>query len=228
MIRKIFIQSNVIFHMVGASTTSKLLIHFPDKLWLGQLGREYPYYQFEIRAFVPISHDPFIGNSLITITGHNPSQLLKRLDTHPSLMSYSIMEQTDTLLSVNTQTKDQFLLMSIVKNFILVHLPFKITDGIAEFIVSSTRENIDNFIHALTSKGLKVEIKSIGHFSEDLLKKELTSRQFFIYQEAKKAGYYDAPRKITLTELASTLEIAKSSLSSMLQRIHSKLLGYNG
>ena len=214
--------------MVGSSTTSKLLINFPDKLWLGELSREFPYFQFEIKAFVPISHDPFIGNSLITITGHNPSQLLTKLNTHPSLVTYSIMEQNDTLLSINTQTKDQFLLMSIVRNFILVQLPFKISNGIAEFIISSTRKNIDNFIEDLNSKGISVEIKSIGQFSEDLLKKELTTRQFFIFQEAKKAGYYDAPRKITLTELAQNLDIAKSSLSSMLQRIHSKLLGYNG
>ncbi|UYP44069.1 hypothetical protein NEF87_000354 [Candidatus Lokiarchaeum ossiferum] len=214
--------------MVGSSTTSKLLITFPNKLWLGELSREFPYFQFEIKAFVPISHDPFIGNSLITITGHKPSQILPKLDTHPSLVKYSIMEQNESFISINTQTNDQFLLMSIVKNLILVQLPFKIANGIAEFIISSTRENIDKFIDDLTSKGISVEIKSIGHFSEDLLKEELTSRQFFIFQEAKKAGYYDVPRKITLTDLAQNLDIAKSSLSSMLQRIHNKLLGYIG
>jgi len=46
-----------------------------------------------------------------------------------------------------------------------------------------------------------------------------------IYLKAKEAGYYDSPRKITLTELAEKIGMAKSSISSILQRIHKKLLG---
>ncbi|MCP4761976.1 MAG: hypothetical protein GY870_09345 [archaeon] len=206
-------------------TTSKLIITFPEKLWLGELSRKFPYFQFEIKSFIPISQDPFIGNSLITITGSNPTQLLEHLNDHPSLRSYFIMEESNTQITINTQTKDQYLLKIIVKNSIIVKFPIKITKGKAEFIVTSTREKIDQFIEQLANRNISVEIKSIGHYSEDLLENELTSRQNFIYQKARELGYYDTPRKITLSELANQLDMAKSSLSGMLQRIHKKLLG---
>ncbi|MHA1341426.1 MAG: helix-turn-helix domain-containing protein [Promethearchaeota archaeon] len=70
-----------------------------------------------------------------------------------------------------------------------------------------------------------VEVRSIGKYKDDFLKDLLTARQLEIYLKAKEAGYYDSPRKITLTELAEKIGMAKSSISSILQRIHKKLLG---
>lgn len=210
--------------MAFSSTKSILHIHFPPQLWL-VLTKKFPYLQFEIRAFVPIEQDPFVGNSLIAVTGTNPEQILSDLDNHPSLLSYSIMERSPNQIILNTITRDQFLLISIVKNMILVDLPVPVSNGVAEFTVSSTRENIDLFIADLENRGLQVEIKTIGNYSQDSLAQILTPRQYEVYQTAKDCGYYNSPRQITLTELAQEMDVAKSSLSTMLQRIHSKLLG---
>ncbi len=210
--------------MNGSSAKSKLLITFPTQLWLS-LTKKYTYLQFEIKAFIPVEQDPFVGNSLIVITGSVPESFLQELDNHPSIISYSIMERTPNQMILNTITKDHILLLTIVKNMILVDLPVPVSNGVAEFVVSSTRSNIDQFIRDLENQGLIVEIKSIGNYSEDLLHNILTPRQFEVYTSAKQKGYYESPRQITLTELAREIEVAKSSLSSILQRIHSKLLG---
>ncbi|MHA1520867.1 MAG: helix-turn-helix domain-containing protein [Promethearchaeota archaeon] len=210
--------------MDGSSTKSKLIITFPKQLWLS-LTKKYTNLQFEIKAFIPVEQDPFVGNSLISITGSVPESFLQELDIHPSLISYSIMERTPNHMILNTVTKDHILLLTIVKNMILVDLPVSVSNGVAEFVISSTRSNIDQFIQDLESRGLSVEIKSIGNYSEDLFHKILTPRQFEVYNSAKQKGYYESPRQITLTELAREIKVAKSSLSSILQRIHSKLLG---
>ncbi|MCF2139366.1 MAG: helix-turn-helix domain-containing protein [Candidatus Lokiarchaeota archaeon] len=210
--------------MANWSAKSKVLISFPSKLWLHRT-KKYPYLQFTIKAFVPISHDPFVGNSLVSIQGTNPETFISELDDHPSLISYSIMEKKKNLIIINTHTKDPFLLRAIVKNMILVNLPVLVSNGIAEFNISSSRRNIDNFIKDLELHGLKVELKRLGNYSENLIEQILTPRQFEIYLHVKDKGYYDTPRQITLSELANELHLAKSSLSSMLQRIHSKLLG---
>lgn len=211
--------------MEQKGTSSKLSIEFPDKLWLGQLSREFPYYKFEIKSFIPIKLEPFVGNSLITISGNQPNMLLEKIKNHPSLKSFFVMEQSATQITLNTQTHDQFLLQSIVKNSILVKFPITISQGKAEFLVTGSRENIDKFIEELTAKGIKVELKQIGDYVENDTKEGLTNRQYFIYLKAKEKGYYDSPRKISLSELAKELEMSKSSLSAILQRIHKKLLG---
>ncbi len=68
--------------------------------------------------------------------------------------------------------------------------PIVISQGKAEFFITASRENIDKFIEDLTSKGIKVELKQIGEYTEDFSKEELTNRQYYIYLKAKELGYY--------------------------------------
>jgi predicted DNA binding protein len=211
--------------MKEAGTRCLLEIKFPEKLWLGHISKLFPYHQIDIRSFIPISQDPFIGNSLITISGKEIDDILKRLDSYNTLLRYDIMDKSPIHLSLKAETKDQLLLRSIVKNSILVEFPIQIIKGNAKMRVMATRENVDHFVEDLAGHGIHTEITSIGQYSESPVSQILTDRQYFIYQKAKESGYYDSPRKITLTELASSLEMAKSSLSSMLQRIHKNLLG---
>lgn len=211
--------------MESLGTTAKMFITFPDQLWIGFLSRKYPYYQIEIKSFIPISQDPFIGNSLVSISGVNPSNLLLEVKDHPSLLSYFVLEETPSQITLNAQTRDQHLLRLIVKNYILIKFPVKIDHGRAEFTISSSRANIDHFYEDLVQHGVPVEMKNIGQYTADIEGRELTPRQHYIYQKARELGYYDTPRKINLSDLATTLDISKSTLSAMLQRIHKKLLG---
>ena len=212
--------------MEKAGSSSTLILNLPDKLWLGKLSREFPYFYFQISSFMPINQEPAIGNSLIKITGRNPKRLLEKIKSHPSLVSLQLLEDNPTSITIETQTKDQFLLRSMVKNRILVKLPVIVESGNAVFNIIATRNNIDEFVQDLTTKkGIQVKIKKLGNYTDDFLELNLTERQYFIYKKAKESGFYDSPRKINLTELAKELNLAKSSLSSILQRIHKKLLG---
>ena len=121
-------------------------------------------------------------------------------------------------MTLNTQTKNQFLLKAIIKNYILIKFPVKIDNGQADFTVTSSRENIDQFMQDLNEVGIEADLKSIGHYTEDENETILTPRQNDVYRQAREAGYYDTPRRITLSELADQLKISKSTLSTMLQR----------
>jgi len=212
--------------MFPSGTRSKVKITFPDKLWLGELSRKYPLFQFEVKSFIPISQDPFIGNSWITIHGINPVQILFFLKIHSSLKSYFVLEEATDHITINTQTNDALLLRSIINNNILIQFPIWIEKGEAEFeLLSRSRENIDVFIEELQFHGINIILKTIGTYKDEINSHQLTSRQRDMYQKAKKAGYYESPRKITISELAQKENISKSTLSTLLQRIHKKLLG---
>jgi hypothetical protein len=203
---------------------SKISITMPDKLWLGEISRKYPSFEFRITAFVPISQEPFIGNSLISITGFLTEPVLKHIQNHPSLKELHILKESACCIDLETRTFDPLLLEAIVKNSILVNLPVVIQEGIASFEVSGSRENINKFMEFLETRNVKCELKEIGEFSQntDYL---LTPRQQEVYDAAKKSGFFEVPRKINLSTLAESLGMAKSTLSSMMQRIYAKLLG---
>lgn len=208
-----------------SGSISKLILKFPDKLWLGKISRKYQAYRFEILSFMPVSQDPIIGNSLIKITGTNPEKLLPEILENKTLKSLEVMDKSGTSMTITTLTHDKYLLYCIIKNEILVKFPVIVEAGCAVFNVIATRGNIDQFIVDLNKKEIEVEIKVLSHYKDDILKTELTERQYIIFKKARDAGYYNTPREINLTELAEQIGVAKSSLSSMLHRIHQRLLG---
>ena len=55
-----------------------------------------------------------------------------------------------------------------------------------------------------------------------LLQGYLTRKQKKILEVAIKEGYFEIPRRITLTDLADKLEMHKSSLSGIIRRIQEK------
>jgi len=54
----------------------------------------------------------------------------------------------------------------------------------------------------------------------------LTKRQKEIVQTAFELGYYDFPRKITLTQLSEKLNMSPSALSEILRTAHKKIVPY--
>ena len=213
---------------MGMIMGSKAIVQItmPEKLWLGAISRLNPSFEFRITAFVPISQDPFIGNSLVSITGFQPKahQIVESIQAHPSIKEIQILKESTCAVDLESRTLDPYLLQSIVRSCVLVNLPVIIQDGFAKFEISGSRENINEFLEILESKKIKSELKEIGEFTQntDYL---LTPRQQQIFDTAKKSGYFESPRKINLSSLADNLGMAKSTLSSMMQRIYAKLLG---
>lgn len=72
----------------------------------------------------------------------------------------------------------------------------------------------------LGSKGLRAEVKEIAGPSSNEL---LTRRQKDILLAANELGYFEFPRRIDLTELASKLSIRAPTLSEILRRAERKL-----
>lgn len=93
-------------------------------------------------------------------------------------------------------------------------LPFSVRMGKAEWYHPRERKDL---WEALRRKGLKVSVRRERE-------RKLTRRQREILLRAIEEGYYDYPRKVTLSELAERLGISKSYLSETLMKVESKLL----
>ncbi|MCL4517973.1 MAG: helix-turn-helix domain-containing protein [Thaumarchaeota archaeon] len=72
----------------------------------------------------------------------------------------------------------------------------------------------------LQFRGIQADVRRIENaFSEELL----TKRQEEVILAAVRLGYFDFPRKKSLTQLATELSIKSSSLSEILRRAESKI-----
>jgi predicted DNA binding protein len=98
--------------------------------------------------------------------------------------------------------------------------PFEVRDGWVEWLIESSKENLKEMFRLFDAASIPYRLLSTRHNSNRLL----TPRQLEVFEFALKKGYYDVPRKISLSELAEQLSVAKSTLSTQLQRIESGVM----
>ncbi len=95
--------------------------------------------------------------------------------------------------------------------------PFTVQAGRAEWDHAGDGEELRRM---LRDRGLRITVRRVRRGRG----RELTPRQREILLRAIEEGYYDFPRRITLSELADKLGISKSYLSETLAKVESKLL----
>lgn len=82
-------------------------------------------------------------------------------------------------------------------------------------------DQLKNVLAELRSKGVKA---SVGGMSDATRGEELTPRQTEILQNAISHGYFEFPRKVSLTELSERLGIKPSTLSQILRAAEGKVI----
>ncbi|MFH5798693.1 helix-turn-helix domain-containing protein [Haladaptatus sp. CMAA 1911] len=98
----------------------------------------------------------------------------------------------------------------------LPQFPYVLEDGWMVCELTTTHERLSRFKDELERSGFTFVVDWIRQSAdpEDLL----TDRQHRFITRAIEKGYYDTPRRCSLTELAGELDVSKSTLSVVLHR----------
>ncbi|MHA1265990.1 MAG: helix-turn-helix domain-containing protein [Candidatus Helarchaeota archaeon] len=198
---------------------AKFEITLPQELWVAVLSKKYPDITIEIMAMLPTAD--MVGNALFKLKGQNLEKIVNEIRAHPSLIELYLISDNNTSKILNIKTKDPWLLISLLKSEVILKLPVIIQNGIATWEVLAPHEKIRKFNNLLSQNNIEFQLKSLKKYKQE---PQLTARQTEVLDMAVTLGYYEIPRKITLTELANRLNIAKSTLSGILRRIDKRLL----
>lgn len=104
------------------------------------------------------------------------------------------------------------------------HLPFPVQNGVATWTFTGPQTKVRALLRSLekATQGVRVEALRHGPFVQG--SSLLTPRQQEVLRRAMAEGYFDVPRRVSLTELAARLGIAISTLSVTLAVIEKKIL----
>lgn len=209
----------------GDNTATKLSVTLPTEIWISEVSRTFPDYFFEFKSVMMTNIEEMATNNLFSIKGLYPEKCLQIMKSFSDINLITILEEKPQNMMLMVQSKNHFILHAMQKYHIVPQFPITIQNGVATIQMIGCRSHIDEFIDELQQKHMRVEMHQMGAYEHKSSLNELTPRQLEIYQKAKKAGYYETPRKITLTELAKQENLSKSTLSILLQKVHKKLLG---
>lgn len=102
--------------------------------------------------------------------------------------------------------------------------PFPVRDGVATWTVVGREDRVRALLEALRSSGVPAEIEAVRPGPLRGLTATLTERQREILRRAVLDGYFEVPRRISLTELARRVGVATSTLSVTIAVIEKKLV----
>ncbi len=176
----------------------------PEGCWLGDLTREHP----RVRAKVISLFTRGVCTLSLVLLAPRDEEVLSYIKSHEAVRE--VRDEGSSILVVRHKCP----LAEIFAEIEPPRLPFSVRMGRAEW--HHPRGGKDLW-EALRRKGLRVSVRRERE-------RKLTRRQREILLRAIEEGYYDFPRRVTLSELAERLGISKSYLSETLMKVESKLL----
>ncbi|NKE37203.1 helix-turn-helix domain-containing protein [Natronococcus sp. JC468] len=190
-----------------------LTVTMPEQIWIQQVSTAYPEATFRVLAAVPGNESGF---ALVRLAGPAVSEMLDEIRTHPQILELTVVQRSDREATIHFETTAPLLLFSAKESGIPIELPVEIRNGEATVEVTGSRERLAELAEQLEQFGLRYRIEQIR---ERLHRSQLLSeRQLEVVSAAIEEGYYDTPRRCSLTELAGHLGIAKSTCSETLHR----------
>lgn len=102
--------------------------------------------------------------------------------------------------------------------------PFTVQAGDATWVIVASESKHRALLAKLRELAPCAVVEAVRRADPDLPTGPLTPRQADLLQRSMAAGYFEVPRKVTLTDLAKNLGMATSSLSEALALVEKKLL----
>ncbi|WP_418280236.1 helix-turn-helix domain-containing protein [Halorubrum sp. DTA98] len=193
---------------------ARLLVDLPDGPWVADVSRAFPDTRFQVLTATPGDD---AGFALVRITSSDLDAVLTAMRAHETLAEVSVMANDGDVATVQIEAGTPLLLVAAQRSGVPIEMPVAIERGVARIDITGDHERVAEFGRQLRAIGLEFDVEYVQQRINP--GGSLTERQRELLFAAVDRGYYDVPRRTTLTELADHVGIAKSTCSETLQRV---------
>jgi hypothetical protein len=230
------LEENIIDHgqldLLGDVVIARAQVEFPQESWNAAVSMAFPDVTFKTESIIQVSiiYDPLykniscVNSQLVYFKSPQWESIVQLIENHPSVLNMQKWDAQENANFLNVKSEDKFILRALLQSECVIKYPVIFRNGKGIWEVLSPRKNVDYLLGMLDENKIRYKLLSIELFSDENGSVGLTRRQEKVREMALEYGYYDIPRRITLTELAKKLKIATSTLSGILRRISRTLV----
>ena len=198
---------------------TKLTITVPGSVWIGEVSRAYPETGFRVLAATTCSPS---GVVQLEIHSAEYDSICGEIRGYNSVTELTVFETNAECCRIQVETTVPLLLMAIEGSGVPLETPFEIRNGRMELEAMLPQHRLSTLSDQFERFDIDFTVDEIRQDDEtDAL---LTERQRWLVEEAVDQGYYDTPRGCTLTDLAESVGLAKSTCSEVLHRAEGRVL----
>jgi hypothetical protein len=198
----------------------RLELTLPPEMWFAGFTRRHPELVVEFTNVVPLPDN----NSIAEVEVYGPpvdwtSEIslapdvleVQRLSVVPNLGRYRVRYHTTPIVSLANELE------------VMIRYPRTVQNGVLTCETIARISQLRRLLALLSELGAKPRITALRRDSLRSVRLTLTSSQRALFRQALALGYFEVPRRISLTRLAEKVSRSKSSVSEMLAVVERKL-----
>ena len=204
----------------------RMKVVLPATTWLHALTVAHPECRLEVLDRLLLHERRMLTD--VPLHGPGLPAIVAMLRNHPTVEQVELLDQAEGTGRIRvTHRVPEFL--SIFRRLrILRTFPFWVANGTATWVVAGPRAKVRQLLDGLTAVMPEVHVEELRPWVPEAPTDRLTRRERELFRRARDEGYFDVPRRISLTALAGRLGLAKSTVSRALALAERKLLEETG
>ena len=196
-------------HMVNQL---RIEVRLPEGHWSGDVSRQRPEAVLRIEETMPLGR----GRGTAKISSSN--ELIDELNAHSGIDD--VRNLGSYRYEVDIAPKGGGYIKEVREVGVIPQSPFEVRDGWVDWTIECSAEKSRELVQLLREGGVPYRVISTRSTGSRML----TPKQRPIFDSALNEGYWDTPRRITLSALAELLGLSKSTLSVHLHNIEGIVL----
>ncbi|MFC4541337.1 helix-turn-helix domain-containing protein [Halosolutus amylolyticus] len=199
---------------------AKLTVHIPESLWIHEVSTTHPDVTFRVTSVLPGTD---VATGVVELTASNPVPILAAMEARDDVRDLELLWTHDETALLQVETAEPSLLVPMQRAGVPIETPFEVADGVVTWELTTSADRLSALGESLDENGIAYRIERVHAVDASRATQLLTDRQLEVFLAALEAGYYEVPREATLTDVASSLEVTKSTCSDVLHRAESAI-----
>ena len=202
--------------------TCRVRVVLPPTMWMRTFSVRHPTIRVEILDRLEVDTGLVLFEVQIpTADGESWAPELEKL---PEVRSVELIDATEGSEVYRILYSGRTFLPLVKRLKLLRHFPFPIQDGLATWTIVGPESKVHELLRTLERERIEFDLGSIHRGPLPQFPATLTPRQRVVLRRAIDEGYFDVPRRVSLTELAPRIGVAISTLSVTLAVIERKIV----
>ena len=207
----------------------------PYKSLFSRLSKQYNIFITDLGAFRSRNSISTIIKCYFKKPG-DLEKLLEDLVSNPNIIQIKVLEKNRKTASLIITKKACDFYEKMLANEIPILLPYSIVNGYKKLVIIPLGEEIGSIMSKISHHGRIVNVERLP-FDKALLKLSnyinivnlfslLSDKQLSIISFAYAKGFYEWPRKTSISKIATLLGLSKSTTCEYLRKAESKIVKY--
>jgi len=199
-------------------TKAEIRIDIPDGRWIQEVSTNFSDASFRVLS---VMTDGKTGVGTLEVKDEDVESVLEDIETKTDILSFDILYMDDKTAVAQFEINIPTIYFAAKESGAPPNTPFEIHDGEVRMRITAPRDRISDFVGKLEERNIGF---NVSYMKDVDFKDTLTEKQRVLIDKGVEMGYYDTPRRCSLTELAEECGIAKSTCSDTLHRAEENIM----